>query len=40
MAGDGEDLSEKIGEILLAGDKEDAELALIDTITKPMEQRF
>jgi hypothetical protein len=33
VAGDGEGLSKKIGEILLAVDKEDAELALIDTIT-------
>ena len=33
MTCDGEGLGEEVGEILLAGDKEDAELALIDTIT-------
>ena len=33
MAGDGKGLCEKVGKIFLAGDKEDAELALIDSIT-------
>ena len=33
MAGDGEGLCEKVGKVFLAGDKEDAKLALIDTIT-------
>ncbi len=31
MAGDGEGLCKKVGKIFLAGDKEDAELVLIDT---------
>ncbi len=33
MADDEEGLGKKFGEILLAGNKEDTELALIDTIT-------
>ena len=33
VTGDGEGLGEEVGKIFLAGDKEDAELALIDTIT-------
>jgi hypothetical protein len=33
VAGDGEGLCKEVGKIFLAGDKEDAESALIDTIT-------
>ena len=33
VAGDGEGLGKKISEVFETGDKEDSELALIDTIT-------
>jgi hypothetical protein len=33
VAGDGVGLRKEVGKIFLAGDKEDSELALIDTMT-------
>ena len=37
MAGDGEGLGKEISKVFNARDKEDSELALIDSITEPME---